>query len=270
MTTSQPTFLYLDDSLVDETWVALKQDGIAQERVKEASAKLTAGGKFGLGKLWGWLASDLEVGVKAEALEGSSEKIVYPPFLRAILLPELILGVSSEIGPEHGVAREVQIGSFVNVGCSRSFLVQLPTLADNFRFQSVLAGADATDDGQGLFQTLEKLASLKNAFAMNRQFYDDDGELTLIGRLCDQLSNEMQNAMAMSEDDQVLLVSVEGDDAPRQIVFAILEKGSIRRHLAGFTGNRRIRIFGKIALRRPSADPRIDIIGVHAVSVVLD
>ena len=52
--------LFLDENLVDELWTLAKRDGLLVEKVREASTKIAANVKFGLGKLWQWMTADLE------------------------------------------------------------------------------------------------------------------------------------------------------------------------------------------------------------------
>lgn len=44
--------LFLDENLVDELWTLAKRDGLLGEKVREASTRIGANAKFGLGRLW--------------------------------------------------------------------------------------------------------------------------------------------------------------------------------------------------------------------------
>ncbi len=119
---SQPIHLFLNDALVDEVWMSIKRDGIETERVKAATAKVSAKAKFGLGKLWSWLASDLNMEVNAGADITHTTKLQSTSFLRALLIPELLENVVHGANLDQDLLEKHRTGTFVNFECTHCHL----------------------------------------------------------------------------------------------------------------------------------------------------
>lgn len=287
MPTNQPIYLYLNELLVDETWIAIKRDGIPAERITQATANAKAKTTFGLGNIWTWLAADLKAEVSVEGSGAWSQKFTQTAFLRAILLPEL-LGGTTEQPLDGNTLKNLSIGTFLNLACDESLLVHIPTLADVVRNelleQMIEKAANEANSAEGgsasivpLANKLELMTALidkrtasRKGVAFDKLLHDEKGFPTFLWHLYSNfLKSEFMNAMCMSNDDQVLLLSTLTNVKPHSVVIAFLEEKNLRRNLAGYTGDRPVQIFGKLASRREIRGSSEFIIGIDAISIAL-
>jgi hypothetical protein len=272
---SQPIHLFLNDALVDEVWMSIKRDGIETERVKEATAKVSAKAKFGLGKLWSWLASDLNMEINAAADITHTTTLQSTSFLRALLIPELLENVVRGGNLDQDLLKKHRIGTFVNFECTHSHLVPIPTMDEFLRQRMVIDAAAAMPnsdppDSSRLFELIEKQTSLKKAMVFSNLLEpDDDAQPSQLGLLFNELTDEFTNAMIMSNNDQVLFLSTLTGAEPAVFVISFLAEEKLRRNLAGFTGNRPATIFGKLASRRHASDGT-PVVGIDAISISLN
>lgn len=133
----------------------------------------------------------------------------------------------------------------------------------------ILSQDSGETDKHELIAQFEKLTAARKAFALAHLLEDnDDGSPSLVATLFNELQQEFTNAMAMSNDDQVLLIS-QLKGAPATLVMSFLEEKYLRRYLGGYTGQRPVRVFGKLVSRRRSFDDGGLIIGVEAISIAL-
>ncbi len=264
----QPIYLFLNELLVDEVWISVKRDGIPAERVRDATAKMSATVKFGLGHLWTWLASDLAIEATPELAGSQSNKVLFTPFLRALLLPELLPDTVTASSLAVEDLEGLSIGTFLDVECDQSLLIQIPTLSDYYRAM-ILSQDSGESDKQELIAQFEKLTAARKAFALIHLLEDDqEDKPSFFAPIFNELLGEFTNAMAMSNDDQNLLIS-QLKGRSDTLVMSFLEEKYVRRNLAGYTGQRPVRVFGKLASRRKGSDDTGLIIGVEAISIAL-
>jgi hypothetical protein len=259
--------LFLDENLVDDLWTLAKRDGLLVEKVREASTKIAAKAKFGLGKLWQWMTADLEAELSAEAAGTISQKLQYTSIFRSMLLTELIGDVVRVGGQEGCPIDELAHGVFVEMETETLELAPLPTLAGFLRLTALFgAGGEKPDlDFDKTISYLEKLTSAQRALSFQLRLAEDGGA-PLIARLFETSTEEVFNALCMSNDDHVLGVSeLSIDETTNVTVFAVLEERFLKRNLAVFAVGRAIRIFGRVAYYKK--DPNI--LGIQPVSIAL-
>jgi hypothetical protein len=110
-----PALSYIDDELVDELWMLLKQDGIPVERLDKAEAHLSAKVKFGLGKVLTWLVSDLKGELGAQVAGERGTKIAYAAPVRLLLLLELLPSIKHFALEQHDLIAVLKAGDFIDV-----------------------------------------------------------------------------------------------------------------------------------------------------------
>jgi hypothetical protein len=272
---SQPIHLFLNDALVDEVWMSIKRDGIETDRVKAATAKVSAKAKFGLGKLWSWLASDLNMEINAAADITHTTTLRSTSFLRALLIPELLENVVHGANLDQDSLKKHRTGTFVNFECTHCHLVPIPTMDEFLRHRLIIEAVGAMHDSDPpdssrVFEQIEKQTSLKKAMVFSNLLEpDDDAHPSQLGLLFNELTDEFTNAMIMSNNDQVLFLSTLTGAEPAVFITSFLAEEKIRRNLAGFTGNRPATIFGKLASGRLASDGT-PVVGIDAISISLN
>jgi hypothetical protein len=95
--------------------------------------------------------------------------------------------------------------------------------------------------------------------------YRGDIGSNLLQRLFESETEEVFNALCMSNDDHVIGISEFSTDGSDVTVFTVLEERFLRRNLAVFTVERPIRLFGRVAYLKK--DPSI--LGIQAISIAL-
>jgi len=257
MSSADALSLFVNEALVDELWTILKREGLPLEKVREVSAKVAGTAKFGLGKLWQWMATDSGAELKAEAEGKTSQTFQYTSAFRALLLPELLPEICKLHISDAERVKKLMVGNFVEITCDSIDLVPVPTLADFIRqylFQESGKAQDEAESKDGAesdvgferaFSVLEKYTSARRAFTfMNR--LDGFFESKALKRLFDGESSEMLNALSTSNDDHTLALTISSDYGGT-LVFSMLDERFLRRSLGVFSGNRQIRIFGNVA-----------------------
>lgn len=262
--------LFLDEPLVDELWTLAKRDGLLVEKVREASVKVAGKSKFGIGKLWQWMTADIEAELKAEGGGTFSQKLQYTSIFRSLLLPELINDVAKVGGQNSKSIAELGNGVFVELETNTLELIPLPTFAGYLR-QMMIHGASESEEqvNQALdFDTTlsyaEKLTSEQRALTFFLRL-ESESKSSLLQRLFANESEEVFNALCMSNDDHVLGVSDLPTDTGTATVFAVLEERFLKRNLAVFAVGRPIRIFGRVAYLKKHND----VLGIQPVSIAL-
>lgn len=260
--------LFLDEALVDELWTLAKRDGIPIERVKEASAKIAAKSKFGLGKLWQWMTADLEAELSGEAAGKLSQKLQFTSIFRALVLPELIGDIARFDGVHESSIGDLEPGGFIEIETPTLELVPLPTFAGFLRQMTITAAGESQEDSQpelDLDKTLsfaDRLTSAQRALTFVLRIQGGTRSSAL-ARLYESESEEVFNALCMSNDDHVLGLSPLGTAPRGPIAFSVLEERYLKRHLAVFAVGRPIRFFGRVAYLSPK------LLGIQAVSISL-
>lgn len=271
MNTNQQILLYVNEAAVDEIWVSLKRSGVPTERVQAAVAKVSGTAKFGLGKVWSWLATDLNLEATGAAETSFTQKLAHTAVLRALLLQELLVGSPDTTYSNTFNIESNQVQNFVRMICTDSYIIPIPTIA-TFSLQMMLAaivdGDEADQDISKVADLYQKMAANRRAFAFYTEIFKSENKKNSFHMLFDELESEFMNAMALSNDDQLLFLSPASTDRESVLCMSFMDEKYLRRNLVGFTGNRPVDVFGRIAMAR-ILNNGTRVIGVDPISIAL-
>jgi hypothetical protein len=262
--------LYLNIDYIDELWVRRTRRGITQSEVQEASSKVAAKAKFGgLGKLWDLLLPEIGAEVSGEASRALKSTVEITSTLRALLLPELLPDVVDlqETDDLERDLSELSVGQHVRILCDNIDLTPLPTLAAYMR-QTLLSGVRDEDLGESpdVFKAIEFATSTNRAMTFCGRTDDEYGGPAL-QRLMQSESDELHNAMALTNDDHCLAASLLRATSTDLVVYSSLNEKNLRRDVAAYAGQRPATYFGQVAyLRR---DGRTTVMGVQPAAISL-
>lgn len=115
---------------------------------------------------------------------------------------------------------------------------------------------------------VEKFTAEQKALTFYFRVTDED-RLSLVRRLYEEGSEELYNALCMSDDDYVLALLQLTANGTNVIIFSVLEERYLKRNLAVFSVNRLIRMFGRLAYVKHLESSGDLLVGIQSVSIAL-
>jgi hypothetical protein len=267
---------FLDVEFIDELWVRLRREGVPEEKLVEASSKVSAKAKLGgLGKLWDILLPDVSAELSGEINRKESEKLVLPAMLRALLIPELIqevVHISAQDGKDD-FDNPTELGMFAKITCQNAAITPLPTFSSYIRQMAYSSASEVNVESEALgiesaLKLVDSATSMGRALTFAMRTDDQSGDRVLAD-LKNIDSDEILNALCASNDDLSLIASrarIAGGDC---IVFSVVDEKFLRRNMAAFIGNRGISYFGQVAhlVMYESGTPRL--LGLRSAAISL-
>jgi hypothetical protein len=253
-----PALPYIDDDLIDELWMGLKQDGIPIERIDTAKAHLSAKAKFGLGKVLEWLVTDLKTELDAGVAGERATKIAYAATARLPLLVELLPSVRHIALEQHDLIAALKPHDFIDINCPALSFALLPRFGDYLHVQAMnaLGQADTSELAEkpsltdiGTFA--QKFSTLNAAYSFHARLSVEDRTDALF-RLNDQFPLFLINMMCLCEDNMVLAAALADRDLSRSnpndsvvsLIVACFKKAKLKINALSFIG--RLRLFGRV------------------------
>src|ERR1700743_358781 len=201
MPTVLPNYVYLNEQLIDETWMYY-EPGLTESVIRDIGAKVEAKAKVGMPKFLQWLVTDSQIEAKAGGDYKTSKKVTHPSFLRSLLLTEMIEDVLTGKGSNAQAIAQQPIGTFIDVECHTPLFLNIPAFAD-FVFGSQLIdyANSVVDDKPDIFiSAVEKMTNSKSAFTLSAMLKSDDD----LRPTYEAMLGELTNAMILSKDDLTL------------------------------------------------------------------
>lgn len=266
--------LFLNEKFIDELWVRLKQEGLTIERVQEASQKINAKASVGtLGKLWNSILPDIQIGLGGEVAGRSSEKLEINSMLRSLLLPELISDLVEIPNSAMENSNRLSQGAFARIVCDNLALAPIPTFAAWAR-QLMLSNMHETELAADtpqidLLKIIDSVFSGNRAMTLSIRTSEDATSSAAMRMLMNSEMTEVHNALAVCNDDMILVASLLDLYGVETVVFSVLEEAFVNRSLAAFTGDRPVSFFGQVAYLKIGASHSPNVVGMRAAAITL-
>jgi hypothetical protein len=253
-----PALPYIDDDLVDELWMGLKQDGIPIERIDTAKAHLSAKAKFGLGKVLEWLVTELKSELDAGVAGERATKIAYAATARLPLLLELLPSIKHIALEQHDLIAALKPHDFIDINCPALSFALLPRFGDYLHVQAMdaLSQADTSEPAerpsiQDISKLAEKFSTLNAAYSFHARLSVEDRTNALF-RLNDQFFPFLINMMCLCEHNTVLAAALADgelsrsnpDESVASLIVACFKKTRLKINALSFIG--RLKLFGRV------------------------